>query len=258
MDGLMGFMLLFGICFICYRIIRFTLFGLEPSKKEKDRIAQQQIDQQQMELKQLKNQRLACRQKIKNRSNRHKKELSLLRSQLIRKDEFGHYILSDWEKKVQYFLSNVVRIDDEIHYGVISFQEAFQIVDNIAIEGQKQLVNIPYSETMTGIQYEQLCGNILEKQGWQIKYTKKSGDQGVDIIAIRQSITLAVQCKRYKKPIGNKAIQEVVAGQQFYNATYALVIASNGFTKSAKQLAQKTNVLLLNHQPLEDINKLIK
>lgn len=41
--------------------------------------------------------------KIKNRSNRHKKELSLLRSQLIRKDEFGHYILSDWEKKFNIF-----------------------------------------------------------------------------------------------------------------------------------------------------------
>lgn len=55
---------------------------LNPQKKEKDRIAQQQIDQQQMELKQLKNQRLACRQKIKNRSNRHKKELSLLRKSI--------------------------------------------------------------------------------------------------------------------------------------------------------------------------------
>lgn len=109
----------------------------------------------------------------------------------------------------------MVRIDDEIHYGVISFQEAFQIVDNIAIEGQKQLVNIPYSETMTGIQYEQLCGNILEKQGWQIKYTKKSGDQGVDIIAIRQSITLAVQCKRYKNLLGIKRSKKWLLDNNF-------------------------------------------
>lgn len=68
----------------------------------------------------------------------------------------------------------MVRIDDEIHYGVISFQEAFQIVDNIAIEGQKQLVNIPYSETMTGIQYEQLCGNILENKDGRLNIRRKA------------------------------------------------------------------------------------
>lgn len=253
MDAFMGFLLLFGLCFLCYRFIRFMIFGIEPSKARKEEIEQQQ----KANLEYFEKLRSNCRKKVEVQSEKYRKELSLLRSQLVLKDEFNHYILCDWERKVRYFLSTVVKIDEDIRYGIISFEEAFKIVNNIALKGQKELARITYSETMTGVQYEHLCGTLLERKGWKIKYTKGSGDQGADIIATKNNVSLAIQCKRYKKAVGNKAIQEIVAGRQFYNATHAIVIAPNDFTKSAKQLAQKTNVLLLNHQSLEDIHKYI-
>lgn len=243
----MGFLLLFGLCFLCYRFIRFMIFGIEPSKARKEEIEQQQ----KANLEYLEKLRSDCRKKIEIQSGKYRKELALLRSQLVRKDEFGHDVLFDWEQKVRYFLANVVEMDTEF----IAFEDAFRIVNKIALEGRKHLKKTSYFESMTGVQYEHLCGTVLERKGWQIKYTKGSGDQGVDIIAVKNNVSLAIQCKRYKKPVGNKAIQEVAAGQQFYNTTHALVIASGGFTKSAKQLAQKINVLLLNHQSLEDINE---
>ena len=51
---------------------------------------------------------------------------------------------------------------------------------------------------------------------------------------------LVAQCKRFAKPVGNKAVQEVVAGLKFYKANIGVVIAPNGFTNSAEDLSTLT------------------
>lgn len=48
---------------------------------------------------------------------------------------------------------------------------------------------------------------LLKELGFIAKVTKESGDQGVDIIAERNSKIYAIQTKRYSSPEGNKAIQ---------------------------------------------------
>ena len=74
--------------------------------------------------------------------------------------------------------------------------------------------------------------------------TPTTGDQGVDLITEKDGIRCAIQCKFYSKPVGNKAIQEVIAGRGFYNCDTAMVVTNNSFTKSAKQLAKNSNVQL--------------
>ena len=74
----------------------------------------------------------------------------------------------------------------------------------------------------------------------------------------KKGITLAIQCKYYSKPVGNKAVQEVSAGQVYYKADYAAVVSNNTYTKSARQLAQNCNVLLLNIRDLSKIEKYLK
>ena len=79
----------------------------------------------------------------------------------------------------------------------------------------------------------------------QLSTTATTGDQGVDLIARKDKSVIAIQCKYYSKPVGNKAVQEVIAGKGFYNCNKAVVISNNLFTKSAKQLADDSNVKLL-------------
>lgn len=114
------------------------------------------------------------------------------------------------------------------------------------------------SQSLSGTEYEKLCGRILEEVGWNVTYTKGSNDQGVDIIAQRSSIVLSVQCKRHKSSVGNDAIQAVYAGASYYSATHACVVTTSSFTRSATELAHKTNVILLRTKDLYSIhNKLI-
>ena len=107
---------------------------------------------------------------------------------------------------------------------------------------------------MDPYEYERFCSNEFIKHGWESKATQGTADQGIDVLASRNKKTLAVQCKKYAKPVGNKAVQEVVAGKTHYKADHAMVIAPNGFTNSAKKLAESNNVMLIHHSEIGEIN----
>lgn len=82
--------------------------------------------------------------------------------------------------------------------------------------------------------------------GWQASTTTASADQGADVIAVSpEGNRVAIQVKRYKSSVGNKAVQEIVAAKAFYDCTFAIVFTSGrGYTKSARELAKANGVLL--------------
>ena len=112
-------------------------------------------------------------------------------------------------------------------------------------------------DSMDGVVYEDYCQTILLQAGWDVEHTKASGDQGVDLIAEIEDIKVCIQCKRYSKPVGNKGVQEVIAGKAFYNGTHAVVVSNAGFTKSAKSLAESADVILISDTELEDLETMI-
>ena len=106
-------------------------------------------------------------------------------------------------------------------------------------------------KNMTGQQFEEYCAGFLKKRGFKkVRITKASGDQGVDILAKRRGRTYAIQCKLYRKPVGNSAVQEAYAGMQYYGCDRALVMTNSTFTKGARELAESTGVELWEEIPL--------
>lgn len=100
-------------------------------------------------------------------------------------------------------------------------------------------------DTMDGWKFEIFCADILRKNGYRnVRVTSGSGDQGVDVLAERDGIKYAVQCKRFAQPVSNKAIQEVYAGMKYYNCHVGIVMTNNYFTQSAKQLASANGIIL--------------
>lgn len=98
---------------------------------------------------------------------------------------------------------------------------------------------------MDGYAYEKYVAMWLKKKGYRnVQVTKKSNDYGVDIIAYKNNVKYAVQCKYYGNPVGVAAIQEVVAGKAFYNCQEAIVVTNSKFTDNAVNLAQKNGVKL--------------
>ena len=114
-----------------------------------------------------------------------------------------------------------------------------------------------FDEDMTGDEYEKFCENLLIESGWNVESTPHTNDQGVDLIAFIENYKVCIQCKKYSNPVGNKAVQEIIAGTLFYKGTHSVVVSNADFTKSAKALAKKSNVLLINDSELEDLENYI-
>lgn len=106
--------------------------------------------------------------------------------------------------------------------------------------------NIEYDySAQSGWDYEYDCAEYLKAHGFtDVEVTKGSGDQGIDIIANKDGLKYGIQCKLYKNPVSNKAIQEVYTGASFYGCDVAVVMTNSTFTESAKELAHKIGVKL--------------
>lgn len=112
---------------------------------------------------------------------------------------------------------------------------------------RKQLAKDSDFSTQSGTEFETYLAGVLKQEGFEdICGTPKTGDQGADLIAKRNGRQIAIQAKRYKGSVGNEAVQEVVASVKFYGADEGWVITSGTFTPSAKALAQRNGVKLID------------
>lgn len=110
---------------------------------------------------------------------------------------------------------------------------------------------LPIDE-MDGREFERFCAHLLERRGFvDVNITKASGDFGVDILAEKEGITYAIQCKRYADPVGVKAIQEAFAGREYYDCMVGAVLTNQYFTAPAVEAAKKLKILLWDRGYLE-------
>lgn len=114
--------------------------------------------------------------------------------------------------------------------------------------------NILFVDGMDGHDFEYFCADILRKNGFSnVEVTPGSGDQGVDILAVKDGIRYAVQCKNYATTLGNTSVQEVNAGKTFYNCHVGVVMTNSTFTNGAIALAEATGVLLWDRNKLQQM-----
>jgi len=97
---------------------------------------------------------------------------------------------------------------------------------------------------MSGPQFEVFVAELFRAMGHRATMLGGAGDQGVDIVVSYPGERVAVQCKNYKRAVGNKAVQEVFAGARHHSCQRAWVVAPAGFTRAAYELAESTGVSL--------------
>ena len=104
---------------------------------------------------------------------------------------------------------------------------------------------------LTGFEFEEYMAQVLRDNGFRhVEVTVECGDQGVDILAVRNGKTYAIQCKNYVDLVGNKAVQEAYAGAQYYGCDIPVVVCPTDFTIPAQELAESTGVELWNGEKL--------
>ena len=114
------------------------------------------------------------------------------------------------------------------------------------------ITSVTNVDRMEGHEFEYFCAELLEKCGFEhVTVTQGSGDQGVDVLAFKEDIKYAIQCKNYSSPLGNKSIQEVFAGKTFYHCHVGVVMTNSTFTKGAIELAESVGVILWDKSRLD-------
>lgn len=136
----------------------------------------------------------------------------------------------------KYILSNV-SIDYTFEYKQDDIYDTFSKIYDSNIYKE-------YEKISNGIEFEIFLSTLLNKLGYKSYITQKSNDFGADIIAEKDNIKYAIQCKFYSSSIGVSAIQEVLGGKEYYNCNIGIVATNSCFTKQAIELANKSNVIL--------------
>ena len=109
-------------------------------------------------------------------------------------------------------------------------------------------------DLMEGHEFEYYCAELLRKCGFQeVQVTRGSGDYGIDILAEKDGVTYAIQCKCYNGPVGVKAVQEAYAGRDYYDRMVGAVLTNQYFTQPALDAAGKLKILLWDRGYLEDM-----
>lgn len=107
-------------------------------------------------------------------------------------------------------------------------------------------------DEMEGHDFEYFCAELLRNRCFvDVEVTKGSGDYGIDILAEKEGITYAIQCKCYSTPVGVKAVQEAYAGRDYYDKMVGAVLTNQYFTSPAVEAAQKLKILLWDRGYLE-------
>lgn len=109
-------------------------------------------------------------------------------------------------------------------------------------------------DQMEGHDFEYFCAGLLEKRGYKdVEVTTGSRDYGVDILAKKDGISFAIQCKCYSTPVGVKAVQEAYAGRDYYDCMIGVVLTNQYFTAPAVEAAAKLKILLWDRTYLENM-----
>lgn len=181
--------------------------------------------------------------------------LARKRKALVTIDDYGYTFYDKWNAEKKSFLKKFnyyPRVTD--CYKGLPDDIYLMHLDHAVKEYTKENdVSMTWSASMSPIEYEMFCAEILNDNGWKARTTSASGDQGVDVIAENDEICVAIQCKLYTSPVGNKAVQEVIAGMTYWGATVGVVVTNAQYTRSARELAKVHDIYLLHHDDLPEL-----
>lgn len=121
-----------------------------------------------------------------------------------------------------------------------------------------QYADLDY-DNISGIEFERFCAYILSQNDfYNIKMTPATGDHGIDLFALKDDISYAIQCKCYSSNVGNAAIQQAHTGKNLYHKDIAVVLTNQYFTSQAIDEAKILSVKLWDRDKLNYFIKTAK
>lgn len=113
----------------------------------------------------------------------------------------------------------------------------------------------PLPRQQSGGAFERKLARMFRHLGYAVERTQASNDHGADLLLRKRRRTIAVQAKRYGRPVGNKAVQEAFAAQAYYGTDEAWVVTDSTFTRGALAQAGPCEVRLVDGDGLKRLRR---
>lgn len=101
--------------------------------------------------------------------------------------------------------------------------------------------------------FEKLCMELFEKEGWKVRGNEKKGaDGGVDIwmsksYLIQKNVSAIVQCKRYDDAIVTiKVLREMYGLMHEHEVDKAYIVTTSRFTKECYTFSKNKSIILID------------
>lgn len=111
--------------------------------------------------------------------------------------------------------------------------------------------------SLSGIEFENVCQQLIEKMGFFVETTKASGDGGIDLIANNYQPILSgryiIQCKRYSGSVGEPIIRDLYGVITSERANKGILMTTGYFTKSAISFAEGKQIELIDGAKLNGL-----
>ena len=111
--------------------------------------------------------------------------------------------------------------------------------------------------TLSGIEFENLCQLLLQKAGFDVETTKASGDGGIDLIAhCRKPFfdgKYIIQCKRYTGGVGEPIIRDLYGVVMAERANKGILMTTGYFSMSAINFSQNKNLELIDGEKMAEL-----
>ena len=170
------------------------------------------------------------------------------------KDEYGNVVKDKRDEEVDRFLAGAKLVTKSKKHDIKKIRQYIKRWTTKRTRALDQADTVPDN----GHDFEHWVAARLKGAGWTASVTQASGDDGVDVIAERGGLRVAVQCKRFKGSVGNKAVQEVYSGMKHMQLDRSAVITTGKYTKAAQDLASTTGVLLLREHDIPHMWDLLR
>ncbi|MFP4698580.1 MAG: restriction endonuclease [Eubacteriales bacterium] len=154
----------------------------------------------------------------------------------------------DDEPLMSYYNANIfLNICESIYNDIL----VIRLKNSLENFDKKELITMYEVDIMSGYEFEDFVVKIFNTLGYSVEETKRSNDQGADLFATRYGQKIVIQAKNYKDNVGNSAIQQVLTAKRFYGCDQAMVITNRLYTPSAKELAEASEVKLVDRNELQ-------
>jgi restriction system protein len=191
----------------------------------------------------------------------HLQELKRQYVILVQHDMYGRPRLKKWQSFVSVWMLREVKpvlsVSQRRHLQR-SWADSMLVITRATQNALNDCpADMPFVGVGNAMEFEAYCANKLRETGWIVLQTPLSGDQGVDLIAMKDGTRVALQCKFYSSPVGNSAVQQIAAGRVHHHANVGAVITNNRYTEAAISLAASNRIHLLHHSDLAHLDRIL-